>query len=125
MVMAEKSLDFVDLQSFEKGQPCIGHLGLRFFLRPNGSVPDALCLEIVAAGLISATASTAFLAHSALGLSFVGQGCVDQCRVPHSRQIGASIGISLFSIFKPSPASVRARPWARSTTGWSALGAAS
>jgi hypothetical protein len=38
--MLEKSLDFVDLQSFEsfeKGQPCIGHLGLRFFLRPNGS----------------------------------------------------------------------------------------
>ena len=24
--------------------PCIGHLGLRFFLRPNGSVPDASCL---------------------------------------------------------------------------------
>jgi hypothetical protein len=42
--MAEKSLDFVDLQSFENGQPCIGHLGLRFFLRPNGSVPHALCL---------------------------------------------------------------------------------
>jgi len=42
MAMAEKSLDFVDLQSFEKAHPRIGHFGLRFFLHLSGSVPDAL-----------------------------------------------------------------------------------